>query len=262
MLMLLLDSVSRQDFISSLPATSKFLEHLAAQQQHHPHNSHTAATQEGVSVFQFFRYHVVGGHTAPNVTPLFTGRRRSAWHAAFWQNNNRLSPPFIWRLYRELLGYETAFLQDGCEDYFDGIWTVTEQDPSPTNQEREKEANKEKKKKTETEKGEKVRVRDAKERRRELTGIDHEIVLPFCHPGKNFPSLNFVYWAIGLTNGNSDYMGRAFWLGGVFDGPLSIRRRCMAGDYVHSFAFDYLTQFYQHNQQTKKFAVALFQEGT
>ena len=188
MLMLLLDSVSRQDFISSLPATSKFLEHLAAQQQHHPHNSHTAATQEGVSVFQFFRYHVVGGHTAPNVTPLFTGRRRSAWHAAFWQNNNRLSPPFIWRLYRELLGYETAFLQDGCEDYFDGIWTVTEQDPSPTNQEREKEANKEKKKKTETEKGEKVRVRDAKERRRELTGIDHEIVLPFCHPGKNFLS--------------------------------------------------------------------------
>ena len=72
-----------------------------------------------------------------------------------------------------------------------------------------------------------------------LSKVDHQFVAPFClddsHP--------FVD-----PHGN-------------FRGPFSIRRRCMHGKYVHSYAFDYLEQFWKNYDSQSKFSLVMLNEG-
>jgi len=68
---------------------------------------------------------------------------------------------------------------------------------------------------------------------------DHEVIAPFCLPESH--PLDKPY--------------------GTFDGPFSIRRRCMAGRYVHSYVFDYVDQFWNNYKDVPKFAVASLNEG-
>jgi hypothetical protein len=69
--------------------------------------------------------------------------------------------------------------------------------------------------------------------------VDHQFVAPFCldesHP-------------IGIKHSN-------------FRGPFSIFRRCMSGRYVHSYALDYLAQFWNNYAGYPRFSVTMFNEG-
>ena len=69
--------------------------------------------------------------------------------------------------------------------------------------------------------------------------LDHDIYAPFCHP---------EYHPHPRTYGN-------------FQGPFSIRRRCIGGRYVHDYMFDYLRQFNGNYADLGRVAVALFMEG-
>jgi hypothetical protein len=63
---------------------------------------------------------------------------------------------------------------------------------------------------------------------------DYDIVLPFCHPEYH----RFV----------SPY--------GLLHGPYSIRRRCIAGRYVHRYSLDYILQFFANYASQPKAVVA------
>lgn len=58
---------------------------------------------------------------------------------------------------------------------------------------------------------------------RNLARVDVELVAPFCLP-ESYP----------LDDPHSN-----------FQGPFSIRRRCLAGKYVHSYVYNYLAEFWQ-----------------
>jgi len=68
---------------------------------------------------------------------------------------------------------------------------------------------------------------------------DHQFVAPFCLPEVH--PLHNPY--------------------GNFAGPFSLLRRCLAGDYVHKYAFDYLEQFIEQYPNLPKFMIAAFNEG-
>jgi hypothetical protein len=45
-------------------------------------------------------------------------------------------------------------------------------------------------------------------------------------------------------------------------GPYSIRRRCIAGKYVHEYLFDYIRDLYQQYSHYPKLVFAQLLEGT
>jgi len=72
-----------------------------------------------------------------------------------------------------------------------------------------------------------------------VSKVDHQLVAPFCHPEVH--PLHNPY--------------------GNFAGPFSILRRCLAGQYVHKYVFDYMSQFNRQYIGVPKFIVGAFNEG-
>ncbi|KAK5581021.1 hypothetical protein RB653_001048 [Dictyostelium firmibasis] len=69
--------------------------------------------------------------------------------------------------------------------------------------------------------------------------IDHELVLPFCSP-LAFP------------------LERPF---GIFEGPYSIRRRCLGNKHIHDKIFDYINQFWDNYYDVGKIVTATFMDA-
>jgi len=69
---------------------------------------------------------------------------------------------------------------------------------------------------------------------------DHEMLLPFCH-----------YEYVRASNAFSNFKG----------GPYSIEKRCIGQRYVHSYAFQYMTEFFDHYDTIPKFIGATFAEA-
>jgi len=88
---LLIDSLSRAHFFRGLPLTANFLEDLVTGQVkkyllnykdtmtipfadvNDNRDVHTNEKKPEFKIFQFFRYHVVGNNSGPNITPLSSG---------------------------------------------------------------------------------------------------------------------------------------------------------------------------------------------
>ncbi|EGC31699.1 hypothetical protein DICPUDRAFT_99127 [Dictyostelium purpureum] len=68
----------------------------------------------------------------------------------------------------------------------------------------------------------------------EKPNIDHELVLPFCSP-QVFP------------------LERPF---GIFEGPYSIRRRCLGNKHIHDRIFDYINQIFDNYSKVGKIVSA------
>lgn len=68
---------------------------------------------------------------------------------------------------------------------------------------------------------------------------DHQFIVPFC-----LPEAHPLDWPFGLMKG-----------------PFSIRRRCLSGKYVHTYAFDWMEKFHNTYKDQPKFIVADFNEG-
>ncbi|KAM9942847.1 hypothetical protein ACTFIT_006240 [Dictyostelium discoideum] len=69
--------------------------------------------------------------------------------------------------------------------------------------------------------------------------IDHELVLPFCSP-LAFP------------------LERPF---GIFEGPYSIRRRCLGNKHIHDKIFDYINQLWDNYYDVGKIVTATFMDA-
>lgn len=72
-----------------------------------------------------------------------------------------------------------------------------------------------------------------------VSSVDHQLVAPFCLPEVH--PLQNPY--------------------GNFAGPFSILRRCLAGQYVHKYSFDYIDQFITQYPTEPKFILGAFNEG-
>jgi len=71
------------------------------------------------------------------------------------------------------------------------------------------------------------------------TNTDYDFVVPFCHPD---------YTSLVDTYSN-------------FHGPYSFSKRCIAGKHVHSYLFDYISDFFDNYSNVSKLAVASVLEG-
>jgi hypothetical protein len=168
-LILMVDAVSRTEFLRSLPKTSKWL----AQQL--PHDSANSGSTRA-RVFEFFRYMSLGGSTKPNLTPLLTGQSYREYQFKLTDSQSRLAAQLaqsankrtgsaddtiyandelgmFWQWFRRnppgATQYITSYILGQCADYFQQFWGfMSEERPN----------------------------------RLHLLGLDHEIVLPFCHP--------------------------------------------------------------------------------
>jgi len=69
--------------------------------------------------------------------------------------------------------------------------------------------------------------------------MDHLMVMPFCHPDA-FPLQNPY---------------------GPFNGPYSIRRRCIGDRHVHSYSLQYAKEFFANYASAGKIATVSFMEG-
>ena len=154
-------------------------------------------------VFEFFRYHSVGHNTKPNLTPLITGLSIDDYEDLLRHNNHKDQPGCFWNWFREL-GYATAFLNGQCADYLQLFWQYAGLDESAGDR-----------------------------------GLDHDIVLPFCHPDYN----------------------RHFEQSPTLNGPYSIRRRCIANRAVHTYMLNYLKGMINNYRGRGKVAFASFLEG-
>jgi hypothetical protein len=95
------------------------------------------------AVSEFFRFHSVARHTLPNLAALLSGLHEAEQEQRSFFGSDPHG--FIWNLYREQMHYVTGYMLDMCADYFADF-----------------------------------RIVDADVR--QAIGIDHEFVLPFCHP--------------------------------------------------------------------------------
>lgn len=59
--------------------------------------------------------------------------------------------------------------------------------------------------------------------KKEFEGMDYKLFLPWCHPD---------YFPYERTFGN-------------FAGPFSILKRCIAGNNVHNYIFDYIKEYWK-----------------
>ncbi len=80
--------------------------------------------------------------------------------------------------------------------------------------------------------------------------VEHQFVAPFCLDDSH-PLVD--------PHGNTVLL-LTFYID-VFNGPFSIRRRCMAGRYVHQYVMDYLKQFWKNYDGLPRFVVTFFNEG-
>ncbi|EGC30482.1 hypothetical protein DICPUDRAFT_50727 [Dictyostelium purpureum] len=69
--------------------------------------------------------------------------------------------------------------------------------------------------------------------------VDHELALPFCSPHLHPAERPF----------------------GVFDGPYSIRRRCLGEKHVHERIFDYINQYWDNYKDVGKIATATLMDA-
>eukprot|EP01102_Stenamoeba_stenopodia_P006364 TRINITY_DN1745_c0_g1_i1.p1 TRINITY_DN1745_c0_g1~~TRINITY_DN1745_c0_g1_i1.p1 ORF type:complete len:554 (-),score=96.23 TRINITY_DN1745_c0_g1_i1:138-1799(-) len=112
---LLIDSLSRAHFFRGLPLTASFLEDL--------HKGHIPSSRKDgkpeFKIFQFFRYHVVGNNSGPNITPLSSGLsddevddyRTSAL------GPEADEPAWLWD-YASNFGYVSAYIEEQCSNEF------------------------------------------------------------------------------------------------------------------------------------------------
>jgi hypothetical protein len=81
---------------------------------------------------------------------------------------------------------------------------------------------------------------------------DHEMLLPFCHyeyVRAAYEILIIVTYKI--RNAFSNFKG----------GPYSIEKRCIGQRYVHSYAFQYMTEMFDNYRTIPKFLGATFAEA-
>jgi hypothetical protein len=157
-LVLFIDSLGRRHFFRRMPKAAAALEAVARSRR--------------ASLYQFFRYHVVGFHTDPNSHVMYTG-------TPFNERQPPYSPPF-WEAYRQA-GYVSGSVYNLCEDW-------------------------------------------GTEYRGKVAPHDHELVAPFCLP-------EYHPWAPD----GEPYQ--------IFKGAFSILRRCLRGQFVHRYNFDYTRKF-------------------
>ncbi|KAK5575371.1 hypothetical protein RB653_010630 [Dictyostelium firmibasis] len=74
---------------------------------------------------------------------------------------------------------------------------------------------------------------------KEEGSVDHEIALPFCSPQLHPPEKPF----------------------GIFEGPYSIRRRCLGDKHVHETIFQYINQFWENYKDVGKILHTTFMDG-
>jgi len=161
LLVLMLDSVSRLEFLRSLPRTSAWLA-----QHKQPPNATDLERATNATSFEFFRYMALGGSTKPTLTPMLTGQayRTYQTHMTFTQLSLLSKQPVLdgddernvdplgmfWQWFRRgPHRYITTFITAQCQDYFAAFWGFASHDS---------------------------------DNRATVLGLDHELVLPFCHP--------------------------------------------------------------------------------
>ncbi|KAM9984553.1 hypothetical protein ACTFIY_008963 [Dictyostelium cf. discoideum] len=74
---------------------------------------------------------------------------------------------------------------------------------------------------------------------KEEGSVDHEMALPFCSPQLHPPEKPF----------------------GIFEGPYSIRRRCLGDKHVHETIFQYINQFWENYKDVGKILHTTFMDG-
>jgi hypothetical protein len=184
--MIMIDAMSREHFMRSMPATVSFMEKLSTPSSSSSSSpsssksgsSSSSSSSTGYTAFEFLRYHIVGFSTRGNLLPMLCGVDGTP-------KSNQQCPAanLIWNQYRQY-GYATSYLLNQCSDYFQDYFTP--ESPLPDG-----------------------------------VAVDHEIVTPFCHP-------------------EYDHAGE--WSN--FYGPYAVRRRCMAGKYVHEYTLEHIWQFH------------------
>eukprot|EP01104_Vermistella_antarctica_P007793 TRINITY_DN1917_c0_g2_i1.p1 TRINITY_DN1917_c0_g2~~TRINITY_DN1917_c0_g2_i1.p1 ORF type:complete len:481 (+),score=100.37 TRINITY_DN1917_c0_g2_i1:41-1444(+) len=129
-----LDNLSRLTFLRTMPLTAAWMEEEMKSDPHHQFRLKDAKSEWvsadddeagkaktvaaagglGSSIFQFFRYHILGKSSPSNMTPMLKGH-------FFDDNRYNRRLPYVWEKFKDA-GYVTGWFAQQCVDYFELDW--------------------------------------------------------------------------------------------------------------------------------------------